>query len=326
MMTPAFWARDGTVPKLLTPMGALFHFGGLIRRRLARSVRLDIPVLCVGNLVTGGAGKTPVALAIGERLKQQDRAVAFLTRGYGSRLRGPILVDPTRHDADDVGDEALLLAEVAPTWIARNRALGAAAARRRGADTIVMDDGFQNPGLVKTCSMVVIDGDYGFGNRRIVPAGPLRESINGGLARADAVVIVGADRASVTAILPPHLPVLTATLDPLPDDNLRPGRSVFGFAGIGRPEKFRNSLQALGLRIAGFAAFADHYKYSEPDLDDLLATAARLGGIPVTTAKDHVRLPRRFRDAVRRLDVAICWQNTSGLTRLLDECLASGAD
>ena len=324
MKAPGFWAEDSVLPCLLAPFGEMFRLAAAARHHMVKPVRTGIPVICVGNLVVGGAGKTPVTLSIGDLLQRRGHAVAFLSRGYHGRERGPLLVVPDRHRPKDVGDEALLLAEVADTWVARDRAQGAAAARDHGAEVIVMDDGFQNPALQKTCSFVVVDGGYGFGNRRLLPAGPLREPLAAGLARADALLMIGADRTGALGALPAHLPVLAAMTRPADSVRLAPGQAVYGFAGIARPEKFRDTLESLGVTIAGFRAFPDHYRYSNGDLADLLEQAAKRGARPVTTAKDHVRLPVTARQTVDRIDIRVEWQDPTALMSLLSKSLASG--
>ncbi len=193
MRQPEFWRHDGAVAKILTPLGWAFHGAGRIRRWAARPYCAPIPVICVGNLVAGGAGKTPVAMAIADMLLAARRKPHFLTRGFGGGLAGPVRVDRSGHDAGAVGDEALLLADMAPCWVARDRADGARAAVDAGAEIIVMDDGFQNPQPAKDLSLIVIDGGVGFGNRRVIPAGPLRENLAAGIRRADAAILIGLD-------------------------------------------------------------------------------------------------------------------------------------
>src|SRR5271170_3295535 len=250
MHAPEFWQRDGLWPRLLVPAGWAIAGAGRLRRRLARPLMLEIPVLCVGNLVAGGTGKTPVALALAQQLQARGVRVHCLTRGHGGMAAGPVEVDPARHDARAVGDEALLLAAAAPTVVARDRAAGARLALARGAELVVMDDGFQNPGLAKDLSLLVVDGAVGFGNARLLPAGPLREPIDSGLARAQAVVLIGPDQAGVARRIAGALPMLGARL--VPDagwDALR-GRRVVAFAGIGRPQKFFAALEAHGIIVA----------------------------------------------------------------------------
>ena len=324
MKAPAFWTQDGYLPRLLDPLGCLFKAGGAIRQFATPTHVAGIPVICVGNLVVGGAGKTPVALSLASQLAKIGQVAAFLTRGHGGRLSGPIQVDPSVHDAGDVGDEALLLAEIAPTWISRDRGKGGIAARDAGAEIIIMDDGFQNPGLTKTLSLVVVDGGYGFGNGRMLPAGPLREPIAQGLERASAVVLIGVDETKITESLPKHLPVLRATISSIAHDRLRAGVSVLGFAGIGRPSKFRASLETLGLEITHFKTFADHHSYTANEIQALLSEAERLGAVPVTTAKDHVRLPADVRSRIERLDISVRWEDEEALLLVLKKGLGHG--
>jgi tetraacyldisaccharide 4'-kinase len=272
-------------------------------------------VICVGNLVAGGAGKTPIAIAIAERLIARGKAVHFLSRGYGGREKGLLRVDPARHAAADVGDEPLLLARIAPAWVSRDRAAGAAAAVAAGAQIIVMDDGFQNPGLAKDLSLLAVDGGYGFGNGRVMPAGPLREPLAAGLARADAVALIGTDQCGVADRLPPSLPLLRAVLAPIAA--ALAGRRVFAFAGIARPEKFFATLQSMGCVLAGRRAFADHHAYGEAEVAALIEEARHADAVPVTTEKDAVRLPPALRAGIETLPVAIRWRDEAAADRLL---------
>lgn len=316
MMATGFWRKDGLLPALLSPAARCFAAGGWIRRRIVAPRSVAAPVICVGNLVAGGAGKTPVAAALAERLLAHGKAPHFLSRGYGGRERGPLRVDPARHTAADVGDEPLLLARTAPAWIARDRAAGAEAAVRAGAGVVVMDDGFQNHRLRKDLSLLVVDGGYGFGNGRVMPAGPLREPLAAGLARADAVVLMEPDECGVAAMLPASLPILRASLQPIAPASLA-GRRVLAFAGIARPEKFFATLEAMGCRIAGQRAFPDHHPYGEREIAALIAEARRADAIPVTTEKDAVRLPATLRSGIETLPVAVRWRDEGALDLLL---------
>lgn len=316
MKAPGHWRRTGALCLLLTPPAWCVAMAGRARRAWTAPVRAPVPVICVGNLVAGGAGKTPVALAVADTLIRRGRAVHFLSRGYGGRETGPLRVDPDRHSDRDVGDEPLLLARRAPTWIARDRAAGASAAANAGAEILVMDDGFQNPTIAKDLSLLVIDGGYGFGNGRVMPAGPLREPRADGLGRADAAVLMEPDGAGVAATLPASLPVLRATLKPTEPDALR-GKSVYAFAGIGRPEKFFATLREMGATRAGTRAFADHHRYTKVELDTLLDAARQAGALPVTTEKDAVRLSPEVRAEVTAVPVEIAWGDPAALEALL---------
>ncbi len=263
-------------------------------------------MICVGNISVGGAGKTPTAIALARMLVALGRSPHFLTRGYRGREAGPLRVDVERHDFKAVGDEPLLLARAAPTWVARDRAAGAKAAVAAGADCIVMDDGFQNPALVKDLSLVVVDGGYGFGNGRVLPAGPLREPIAAGMARADAVVLIGDD----TAEARPHCagkPVFEARIVPNAAGARFAGKKVVAFCGIGRPDKFFATLKGLGAELAEAIPFPDHHAFSESDIMLACEIASERGAVPVTTEKDFVRLPAEARRMVEALAIRVEW-------------------
>ncbi len=316
MKAPDFWSRpNAPLGKLLSPLGCAYRLTGALNRSFAKPVRVDATVLCVGNLVAGGTGKTPVALAIAASLRHDN--LAFLTRGYGGRLAGPVHVAPRFHTPADVGDEALLLARAAPTWAARDRAVGALAAIEGGAKLIIMDDGFQNPSLLKDVSIIVIDGETGFGNGQLIPAGPLREPVAAGLERADAVVIVGHDRADIARTLPPSLPVFTGRILPTADREIWVGRRVVAFAGIGRPAKFFDTLTALGCDIAAAHSFADHHPFTDAEIAQICTQAEALDATPVTTEKDAVRLPAASRGKVETLPVAFVWDDAGAFTKFL---------
>lgn len=333
MQAPDFWSERGALARVLAPFGAAVDLAGGLRRALARPVACGLPVVCVGNLVAGGAGKTPVARALARRLAAGGASVCFLTRGYGGRASGPLRVDPARHGALEVGDEALLLAADAPTWLARDRAAGARAIARdaprdaprdepgaglgQGPGVIVMDDGFQNPSIEKDLALLVIDGGYGLGNEKVMPAGPLREALARGLARADAVVILGEDRKHVARRLGRAPPVLEANLVPSPGAPDLAGRRVLAFAGIGRPEKFFETLAGLRAELAETRAFPDHHRYRPAEIEALVTRARALGALPVTTEKDRVRLPADLAKHVGVLPVEVAWRDPEALERLL---------
>ncbi len=318
MRTPEFWRRDSLAARALAPAAWVYGAIAARRRGAARAARPPVPVVCVGNLVAGGAGKTPVALALGAELAARRHAVHFLSRGYGGGEKGPLMVDLRRHGADDVGDEALLLARVAPSWVSADRPAGAAAAADGGAALVLMDDGHQNATVEKAYSIVVIDGEYGFGNGRLLPAGPLRERVAAGLARADAAIVIGADAAGIVGALPAGLRALRGRLAPEQGSAEIAGRRVVAFAGIARPEKFFETLRALGCRIARAQAFPDHHRFREAEIAALVETAERLDAVAVTTAKDAVRLPPAVRDAVAVLDIAFEWEDRAGADALID--------
>lgn len=301
MLAPGFWSRPpGLAAALLSPLGALY--AAATARRVARpGAQAGVPVICVGNLVAGGTGKTPTVIALAQRLTARGIVVHVVTRGHGGRMRGPVRIEPDRHEARDVGDEPLLLSAFAPTWVARDRAAGARAAVAAGARAVLLDDGFQNPALVKDLSIVVVDAATGFGNRRVIPAGPLREPVAAGLARADMTLTIGEGEIA----LPHPPPRLRGHLRPLQTGMDWTGMPVFAFAGIGRPEKFFDTLRTLGADLRGTEAMGDHQPLTPALLRRLGSRAAALGAQPVTTEKDAVRLPRALRGQVLVLPVRL---------------------
>jgi tetraacyldisaccharide 4'-kinase len=317
---PAFWGRPpGFLADLLLPIGAAWDATGRVRRAFARSYCATVPVVCVGNLVAGGAGKTPVALALGIWLEQHGVPAHVVTRGYGGDLRGPLRVDPDRHDSLAVGDEALMLAARLPCWVASDRAAGARAAIANGAPAILLDDGFQDPAIGKTLALIVVDAEYGFGNGRVMPAGPLRENLRGGLARADAVVVLSAetDAAGLRQLgLSTGIPVIGAVLAPAAGERLA-GKRLLAFAGIGRPEKFFATLRALNAIVVGTRGFPDHHLFRAAEIDLLRRTAARAGARLITTRKDIVRLPLELREGIEVLDVEVRWLDLTAIARLM---------
>lgn len=287
---------------LLAPLAGAY--GAIADRRLARSgANPGRPVVCIGNLTLGGAGKTPLALAVAALLAEANERPFCLSRGYGGRLDGPLQVDPIVHGFEAVGDEPLLLARAFPTVVARDRLAGARLAVERGASVIVMDDGFQNPSVAKNSSLLVIDATQSVGNGRVFPAGPLRAGLERQLSRANALVVVGDGPGSgvAAAMAKRHrLPIFTGRI--VPDAaamaELR-GRAVLAFAGIGIPEKFFAMLRGSGVETKQTRAFADHHPYTAADAEELVRTAERDGLTLVTTEKDLVRL-RPHADLSRR--------------------------
>lgn len=339
MRAPDFWqaGQSSVLPALLSPLSALYGAGGRLRRALVTPAHVGVPVVCVGNLVAGGAGKTPTALAVAAHLAAGGRSVHFLIRGYGGRLPGPLRVDPRRHAVADVGDEALLLAAAGPTWVARDRLAGARAAVEAGADIIVMDDGFQNPSLHQDAALLVIDAGYGIGNGRILPAGPLREPPAHAVERASAVVHIADPGARSPASAPGLGPNLGSSLDNIPvlHAHLAPslaspgsedlaGATVVAFAGIGRPEKFFATLEAIGCTVAAALPFPDHHTFSPDEIMRLVEEAAALGARLVTTAKDAVRLPPEARRMVEVLHVTLELADPAALGRVLAPLLDQG--
>ena len=320
MRPPRFWQNPPETPgwqaRALAPASALWQLGAKIRAARTQAYEAPVPVICVGNLTAGGAGKTPLVAALVAELAAMGHAPHVLSRGYGGKTAGPHLVDPTADSAAEVGDEPLLHALFAPTWVARDRAAGARAAAESGASAIVMDDGFQNPAVIKEIAILAVDAEDGFGNRRVIPAGPLREALTPGLARADLAVLIGTPemraRAMATWPGPAGLPVIGAEISPAETGLDLQGQPVVAFAGIGRPEKFFDTLRGMGAQLVEAIAFDDHYLFPDAVLNRLISQARRAGAALITTEKDAVRLPARFRREVMVLPVRLRFADDAG--------------
>ena len=325
MRAPDFWKGPPDQPnlraRLLSPLAAIYARTTAKRLR-SPGYTAKIPVICIGNLNAGGTGKTPTTIALITHLAARGTdGIHVVSRGYGGQLSGPIRVDPAHHSAADVGDEPLLLAAFTPTWVAKDRAAGVLAAERAGARVVLLDDGFQNPSVTKSLSVVVVDAAYGFGNGRCIPAGPLREPVEAGLARADFLLSIGApdDQARLTAqwgrkITLPHL---TGQLAPLKMGLDWHGLLVLAFAGIGHPEKFFETLRSEGARIVATVALEDHQPLTSALMQRLHTQAKSHGAQLVTTEKDAIRLPDSFRAEVLTLPVRLVVQDWSPLDTAL---------
>jgi tetraacyldisaccharide 4'-kinase len=320
MRPPDFWSQNdpaaNTIAAALSPLGLVYGASVAWKHRFASPYRARAAVVCIGNLTVGGTGKTPLTIAVARALAEQGVPVACLARGYGRRSAFPMLVDANLHDAGMVGDEALLLAQSAPTVVARDRAEGARLAVAHGARAIVMDDGHQNFALAKDLSLVAVDGEAAFGNGRIIPAGPLRESVAQGLRRADALVVMGAGDPALPRFAGP---ILRARLA---GERRFDGRRVTAFAGIGRPAKFFDSLRAAGAEIVQCHSYGDHHVYSESEIAALRNAAKRADSILVTTEKDFVRLSPAQREGVDMLPVRAVFDDASAFAQLIDSLLA----
>lgn len=316
MKTPGFWSDDQALGRILSPLSTICR--AMTARRVALSSwRAPIPVICCGGVTVGGAGKTTVVIDLARRIS----GVHILTRGYGGddRVFRQVQVDDPPHI---VGDEALLLAQVAPTWKSVDRARAARVAIKNGARVLLMDDGLQNPSLAKNISILVVDGASGFGNGRLLPAGPLRESVATAAARCTGAVLIGFDATGATTRLPPLLPVFHADL--IQDEAIYrlAGRRVVAFAGISRPEKFFKPLRDAGALVVTSRPFPDHYTYKSTDIRHLLALARSLNAILVTTPKDAARLPTEFRSKVQVIGVTLAWRKPAAFGAWLTRSVA----
>lgn len=325
MRAPEFWNQPDYTASLavraLAPLGWAYGATVAWKAKRAKPNRPRAKVICIGNLTAGGSGKTPIAIEIARALSARGLRPVNLTRGYGGKIHGPSFVDLSKDSAAEAGDEPLLLAAAAPVIIARDRAAGARLADDNGFDAIVMDDGHQNFTLAKDLSVIVVDAQTGFGNGHILPAGPLRESVAQGLARADAVVLVGDGTPALAGFAGP---VLRTHLRPVRDSGLK-GKRVLAFAGIGRPEKFFDTLRGLGAEIVEARRYADHHAYTASEIARLNAKARDKNAMLITTEKDFVRLAPLQREGIAMLPVRAVFDDPAALELLVDKVAARSA-
>lgn len=333
MRAPAFWwqRRPNLVARLLEPLGRVY--GTLTARRMSRAgTDAGIPVICVGNFVAGGAGKTPTALALAALAERRGERPFVLMRGYGGRLAGPVEVDRDHHDAAGVGDEALLMAAAIRTVVARHRPAGAAFAKALGASLIIMDDGLQNPSLAKHLRLAVVDGPSGVGNGLCLPAGPLRAPLDAQLALTDAIILIGEGKAGEAVARAAEAlgrPVLRARVTLSSRTRARlAGQSVLAVSGIGRPEKFRATLLDAGAVIRGELAYGDHHAYDAGDVEEIIAEARQRDALVATTEKDMTKLAPLWPDAERHrllvVPIRLSFAEPDRLGPLFDAAKAAG--
>lgn len=323
MKPPGFWNAPPSAPgwqaRFLAPLSKLYATATASRVARPPSYEARVPVICVGNINVGGTGKTPTVIALIERLSKYR--VHVVSRGYGGSLDGPVKVKERSHTAGEVGDEPLLISAFAPTWVAKDRAAGVARASDADAEVIILDDGFQNPTVKKALSLVVVDAAYGFGNGRVLPAGPLREPVSTGLARADLLVTIGdstAQKAFGDLWGVDSVSRVEARIEPLKTGIDWSGQKVLAFAGIGNPEKFFRTLRELGANILRAEALNDHQTLTTGLMKRLEMEALALNAQLVTTEKDAVRLPTAFRQKVITLPVRLQFAEADALDHALE--------
>ena len=321
---PKFWHKPSTVGKLLSPLSILWRTGTAVQKIFSSPPWSgSVPIICVGNLTAGGAGKTPLTIDFVQALNASGHSPHVLTRGFGGSLIGPVKVNPDIHTVAQVGDEPLLLAAKAPTWLARNRIAGAQQAIKNGASIIIMDDGFQNPTIKKSFSILTVDGGYGFGNGQVIPAGPLRETPKTGLSRCDAVVLMGEDRHGIRDFIGNTCPIYRTKIITYPNKELT-NQKVLAFAGIGRPSKFYESVIELGYEVVDTFDFPDHHQFKLDEIKSILKQSSELSAIPVTTTKDYVRLPLEVQPMIKKIEIALEWEHIRDRETIISRVLKDG--
>lgn len=318
MKAPQFWYEPNTwKAKFLYPLGYFYNLLTLLRGKLAKPQSYSCLTICIGNLNVGGTGKTPTTIALAQHFLKKGLQVHVVSRGYKGKFQGTFLVDPQKHKSDEVGDEPLLMSEFTSVWVSNKRKNGIAAAENAGAQIVLLDDGFQDPSFHKDFSLIVVDGEKGFGNKKCMPAGPLRENIAQGFKRADALVIVG-QRIYKFDTFPTHLKIIHSTLKPIETGmNWKEGKYL-AFAGIADPSKFFKTLRSLGANLIDCVALSDHQNLDGQVLKRLERKANSAHAQLVTTEKDAVRLSNTYRKKVLSLPVRIEFDDKNELENLFN--------
>tara|TARA_B100001123_G_C15146565_1_gene961769 strand:+ start:13 stop:1005 length:993 start_codon:yes stop_codon:yes gene_type:complete len=318
LKAPKFWylKKDTYLSSSLFPLSLLFRLGTKLRSLFSKEKQSELPIICIGNIVVGGAGKTPVSLKIGQMLIEAGYSPHFVSKGYAGLEKNNTLIE-SWHSPKRVGDESILLAEVAPTWVGVDRNRSFNLAKDKGADCIVMDDGFQNPTIKKDFSIIVINGEQEFGNKRVIPSGPLRESINRGLTRTNLIIVIGKISNEIKEKIPSHIPIIYSSFTINNENKTFKGQKILAFAGIAYPEKFFNSLRDQGAKLVKEIIYPDHHIYDENDLLNLAEIANKTQSILVTTKKDFVRIPKSYRSLVNTLEGKIEFEDENLLLEIL---------
>ncbi len=321
LKAPKFWyqKKDTYLSNLLYPLSLLFRFGTKIRNFISKTQKVTLPIICIGNIVVGGAGKTPVALKIGKLLIKAGYKPNFISKGYTGLIKNSTLVK-SWHSAKSVGDESILLSEVADTWVGLDRIKSAKLAENN-SNCLIMDDGFQNPTIFKDFSIIVINASQEFGNKRVIPSGPLRESIKRGLTRTNLIIVIGETTEKLKKLIPKDIPIVNAKFEIKKENKIFKGQNIIAFAGIAYPEKFFQSLDEEGAKILRKITFPDHHIYTENDLLSLAEIANKTKSILVSTKKDYVRVPKSFRSLVNTLEGEIVFDDEDFLVEILSNVI-----
>lgn len=306
MIAPKFWRSKTLISILLYPFSLIYYVGFLLRKFLTKPYKGKIKILCIGNITTGGGGKTPTALKIGEILKRQGVKFAYLSKGYGGSLKNFTKVDLVVHTANEVGDEPLLLAEIADTYTCKNRKIAVKTFSKKQCnyELIIMDDGFQNPTIFKDKNLVVINGESGFGNGFLLPAGPMRETFAGAIKSCKDYLIIGHDRQNIQeSLINNGANVYKAEI--IEKNKPKENSKYFAFSGLANNEKFINSLKNADYDIKKFINFGDHYKYTSCEISTIIEEAKKDNLEIITTKKDWVKIPKEYQSKIEFLEIEL---------------------
>lgn len=317
---PKFWKNINIISFSLIPISIIYLFISKLLYALQQPKKVKTPVICIGNINIGGAGKTPIAIEVSKILTNLGYKVAFLTRGYGRATSNPIIVNNKKHSYTECGDEPLLLSKFGNVFVNKDRYIGAKDAIRSGADIIIMDDGLQNYSLKKDISLLIISGPEGINNGLLIPAGSLRESFKSAIKKVDAVIIIGKDNHNITKRIPKNKNIFKANIKTFPNNEIK-NSSLVAFAGISNPEKFFTSLRDLKYNLLETIHFLDHYPYKEKDIEKLLQIAKKNDSKLITTEKDYVRIPKKYQNKILVLPMEVKLENNDEFISFLNKNL-----
>ena len=317
MKTPIFWKNNNVISFCLYPISIIYSFFRKMHVAFSKECKTTSNVICIGNIIAGGSGKTPVAIRIGEILKEKNINFAYLSKGYKGVLRDFTKVYIEKHTSNQVGDEPLILANYADTFICYNRKKAFnILAKNYNYDVIVMDDGFQNPTIFKDKNIIVIDGEYGIGNGKLLPSGPMRETLDDVVKRATFFIIIGEDKQNLEKkLLEYNAKVIHANI--IEKNKSNNNESYIAFCGIGRPQKFFNSLKKSNYNVIKEISFSDHCKYTENNILKLISESKQLNAKLITTKKDWVKIPDCYKKNIEVLDIYIDFCNINEFMELL---------
>ncbi len=324
--TPKFWYRTNTmsafVKGALQPIASLYQIGHRINSKNQKSQKVKIPVICIGNITAGGSGKTPTTIAINKVITENKlfNNPCFLTRGYGAKNQFTRFIS-VHEPIDETGDEPKILLNNSKTIISKNRYEGAKLAQKSGHDIVIMDDGFQNNTVYKDISLLVVDGNTGFGNECTLPAGPLREPIRDGINKANAIILIGDDINGCLKNIPPEKPIFKATIKAKLDE-IDLSKEYLAFCGLAHPSKFFGTLNTSNINVIEHKEFADHHPYTQNELNQLIERANKIGAKLITTEKDFVKIPLKFHDKIRTLPIELIFGDEKQLTEFLKSSLS----
>ena len=318
MKTPLFWNKNNLVSYLLIPFSWVWYFLAVLNKNITKSYFIDIPIIRIGNVVAGGAGKTPLAISIAKRLISFKLKVHFVTKGYKGSKKTTTLVNQSLHNFSEVGEEALLLSNIAPTWIGNKRSSCINAAKKNGAEIIILDDGLQDSSIKGDLNILVFNGSQGIGNKRLIPAGPLREPLNWSINKSHLAVIIDKDKKNIERILSKELLVLKATT--IIKQSIKTtlqNKNLSAFCGLGYPEKFYEFLQSIGCKVVFWNKFPDHYVYSESKINKMIVESKNNNCLLVTTQKDHIKIPLKYKNNIFSFPIDIQFDEYSKIDSML---------